>query len=178
VKQGLATPLAPVLALTLALGPAAGSAPLDPVAAAMPDPADVALVHVDKSARRLTLLDPAGRALRSYSGLQLGPAPVGPKRFAGDGRTPEGRYVIDYGNEASAYWLSLHISYPNAADRAYAAARGRSPGGAIFLHGQPNSIQNGRIAGDWTAGCIALSDDEIEQLWALVPDGTPIQIDP
>ena len=138
----------------------------------------VALIHVEKAARRLTLLDPAGVALRTYTGLQLGPAPAGPKHFAGDGRTPEGRYVIDRGNEASAYWLSLHISYPNAADRAYAAARRRSPGGAIFLHGQPNSVQNGRIPGDWTAGCIALSNREIEQLWTLVPDGTPIQIDP
>ena len=178
-RPALAAQLPPVLALTLLLGPPAASAPLDPRAdAEVIVRADVALVHVEKSARRLTLLDPAGRPLRSYGRLQLGPAPVGPKRFAGDGRTPEGRYVIDYGNEGSDYWLSLHISYPNAADRAYAAARGRSPGGAIFLHGQPNSLQNGRIAGDWTAGCIALSNEEIEQLWELVPDGTPIQIDP
>jgi len=141
-------------------------------------PAEVALVHVEKAARRLTLRDAAGHPLAAYGGLQLGPAPTGAKRFAGDGRTPEGRYTIDYGNPASAYWLSLHVSYPNAADRAYAAARGRSPGGAIFLHGQPSSLRSGRIVGDWTAGCIALSNDEIEQLWTLVPDGTPIQIDP
>lgn len=138
----------------------------------------VALVHVEKAARRLTLLDEEGHVLRAFSGLQFGPVPVGPKRFAGDGRTPEGRYTIDYGNEGSAYWLSLHISYPGPADRAYAAAHGASPGGAIFLHGQPNSLHYGRIAGDWTLGCIALSNEEIEQLWALVPDGTPIQIDP
>lgn len=159
-----------IAALALLLGPAAP--------AATADAAEVALVHVEKSARRLTLLDAAGRPLRVYTGLQLGPAPAGPKRFAGDGRTPEGRYTIDYGNDASAYWLSLHISYPNAADRAYAAARGRSPGGAIFIHGQPNSIQSGRISGDWTAGCLALSNEEIEQLWSLVPDGTEIRIDP
>jgi len=139
---------------------------------------EVALVHVEKAARRLTLLDEQGRPLRSFGGLQLGPAPTGPKRVAGDGRTPEGRYVIDYGNEGSAYWLSLHISYPNAADRAWAEAHGVSPGGAIFLHGQPNSLHSGRIAGDWTLGCIALSNEQIEQLWALVPDGTPIQIHP
>jgi len=138
----------------------------------------VALVHVEKGARRLSLIDGEGRVLRVYGGLQLGPAPQGPKHFAGDGRTPEGRYTIDYGNEASGYWLSLHISYPGAADRAFASARGLSPGGAIFLHGQPNSLHNGRISGDWTQGCIALSNEEIEQLWALVPDGTPIQIDP
>jgi len=139
---------------------------------------EVALVHVEKAARRLTLLDAQGSPLRSFTGLQLGPAPTGPKRVAGDGRTPEGRYVIDYGNEGSAYWLSLHISYPNAADRAWAAAHGVSPGGEIFLHGQPKSLHSGRIAGDWTRGCIALSNEQIEQLWALVPDGTPIQIDP
>ena len=86
--------------------------------------------------------------------------------------------MIDYGNEHSAYHLSLHISYPNAADRAFAAARGRSPGGMIFIHGQPNSLQNGRISGDWTDGCIALSNEEIEQLWALVSDGTPIELTP
>jgi len=164
----IAAPALPALALLL--GTAADSAPTEP--------AEVALVRVEKAARRLTLLDEQGQPLRTFTGLQLGPAPIGPKRFAGDGRTPEGRYVIDYGNEGSAYWLSLHISYPNAADRAFAAARGRAPGGAIFLHGQPNSIQNGRIHGDWTAGCIALSNAEIEQLWALVPDGTPIEIAP
>jgi len=161
---------AALLALALLPGPAAGGAGVEQ--------ASVALVHVEKAARRLTLIDENGRALRSFGGLQLGPAPTGPKRFAGDGRTPEGRYIIDFGNEGSAYWLSLHISYPNAADRAYAAARGVSPGGAIFIHGQPNSIRSGRIPGDWTLGCIALSNEEIEQLWALVPDGTPIQIDP
>lgn len=165
-------PFAPAAfaALALLLGPAAD--------AAMADGTEVALVHVEKAARRLTLLDAEGRRLRAYTGLQLGSAPVGHKRFEGDGRTPEGRYTIDYGNDASAYWLSLHISYPNAADRAYAAARGRSSGGAIFLHGQPNSLQSGRMSGDWTAGCMALSNEEIEQLWALVPDGTAIQIDP
>ncbi|MFC3173575.1 murein L,D-transpeptidase family protein [Novosphingobium bradum] len=158
------------LALGLALGLPAGPA--------LADGSQVAMVHVEKGARRLSLVDGEGRVMRAWTGLQLGPAPLGPKHFAGDGRTPEGRYVIDHGNPASAYWLSLHISYPDAADRAYAAARGQSPGGAIFLHGQPNYLQNGRISGDWTAGCIALSNEEIEELWALVPDGTPIQIDP
>lgn len=161
---------APALVLAMLIGPLADAAPVAP--------AEVALVHVEKSARRLTLVDATGRPLRTFTGLQLGPQPTGPKRFAGDGRTPEGRYTIDYGNEGSAYWLSLHISYPNAADRAFAAARGASPGGAIFLHGQPNFLHYGRIGGDWTAGCIAVANKEIEELWALVPDGTPIQIDP
>ena len=91
---------------------------------------------------------------------------------------PEGRYTIDFGNPQSAYRLSLHISYPNEADRAYAQARGRSPGGDIFIHGQPNAWPLGRVPGDWTDGCIALSDEEIEELWSMVGDGTPIQIDP
>lgn len=137
---------------------------------------DVASVRVEKAARRLLLLDAEGRPLRIIDGIQLGDEPAGPKRFEGDERTPEGRYVIDYANPASAYHLSLHISYPDARDRAYAESRGRSPGGQIFIHGQPNSLESGRIAGDWTDGCIALSNAEIEELWELVPDGTPIEI--
>lgn len=139
---------------------------------------EVALVRVEKAARRLVLLDDRGGIVRAYSGIQLGDAPQGPKRFAGDERTPEGRYTIDWGNPASAYHLSLHISYPSAADRALASAAGRSAGGAIFIHGQPNSLQNGRIAGDWTDGCIAVSNAEIEEIWTLVGDGTPIELVP
>jgi murein L,D-transpeptidase YafK len=132
-------------------------------------------VVVDKSERTLTLYA-AGRPVRTYRGLQLGDAPEGHKHFEGDERTPEGRYSIDVRNPASAYHLSLHISYPNAADRTYAAARGRSPGGEIFIHGQPNWLPLGRLPGDWTDGCIALSNGEIEELWRLVADGTPIDI--
>jgi len=139
--------------------------------------AEVDLVHVDKSERTLTLFS-QGQPVRRYSGIQLGDAPGGHKRFQGDERTPEGRYTIDFGNPQSAYRLSLHIDYPNAVDRAYAKARGRSPGGDIFIHGQPNWLPPGRVAGDWTDGCIALSDAEVEELWTLVGDGTPIQIDP
>ncbi len=138
--------------------------------------ADVASVRVEKRARRLLLLDSDGRALRIVTGIQLGDDPLGPKRFEGDERTPEGRYVIDYANPSSSYHLSLHISYPDARDRAYAESRGRSAGGQIFIHGQPNALQGGRMEGDWTDGCIALSNEEIEELWQLVPDGTPIDI--
>lgn len=137
---------------------------------------DVASVRVEKAARRLYLLDAAGRPLRVITRIQLGDDPVGAKRFEGDERTPEGHYVIDYANPSSSYHLSLHISYPDARDRAYAESLGRSPGGGIFIHGQPNSLQSGRIEGDWTDGCIALSNEEIEELWQLVPDGTPIEI--
>lgn len=136
----------------------------------------VDLVRIDKSDRTLTLYA-EGQAVRSYTGIQLGDDPLGAKRFQGDERTPEGRYTIDYGNSSSAYHLSLHISYPDAQDRAYARARGRSPGGDIFIHGQPNGT-SARVDGDWTDGCIALADAEIEELWSLLGDGTPIEIVP
>jgi len=160
---------APVLAFTLL---ASSSVAQQPETAPIAD-----FVLVDKSDRVLTLYA-NGRPYRTIEGLQFGDAPQGHKQFQGDERTPEGRYTLDYGNPQSSYWLSLHISYPNAADRAYAAARGRSPGGAIFIHGQPNWLPAGRLPGDWTDGCIALSNAEIELLWEVVPDGTPIEIRP
>lgn len=134
------------------------------------------LIRVDKSDRRMELWS-GGRVVRVIEHIQLGDQPTGPKRFEGDERTPEGRYVIDWGNPASAYHLSLHISYPNEADSAYAAQRGRSPGGMIMIHGQPNGI-SGRAVGDWTDGCIAVSNAEIEMLWESVGDGTSIEILP
>lgn len=129
---------------------------------------------VDKT-RRILVAYAGGQPVRVYRGLQLG-VPVGHKQFEGDRRTPEGLYTIDTRNPRSQFYLSLRISYPNAADRAFAAQYGRSPGGDIFLHGQPNGYQGVRVPGDWTDGCIALSNDEIAELWAIVPDGTPIEI--
>lgn len=134
-------------------------------------------ILVDKSDRTLTLYD-RGTVLKTYNGLQFGDAPIGHKQFEGDERTPEGRYIIDARNPNSAYHLSLRVSYPNGRDRAYAEARGRSPGGDIFLHGQPNNWPVGRVPGDWTDGCIALTNAEIEELWVAVGDGTPIEIRP
>lgn len=138
-------------------------------------PIDQIVVH---KAARVMELYAGDRLVHTITGIQLGDAPVGPKRFQGDERTPEGRYTIDYGNRHSAYHLSLHISYPNAEDIAYAEARGRSPGGLIFIHGQPNDWPAGRVPGDWTDGCIAVSNDEIEALWNAVPDGAVIDIVP
>lgn len=132
-------------------------------------------VRVDKSDRTLSLYA-EGQLIHVIDGIQLGGAPVGPKRFEGDQRTPEGLYEIDWSNPNSSYYLSLHISYPNAADEAYAESRGRSAGGMIMIHGQPNALPVGRIPGDWTDGCIAVSNAEIEALWESVPDGTPIEI--
>ncbi|MGV3513348.1 MAG: L,D-transpeptidase family protein [Novosphingobium sp.] len=139
---------------------------------------EVAEVRVEKAARRLLLLDAQGYPVKIYDAIQLGDEPVGPKRFEGDERTPEGRYLLDYGNASSAFHLSLHISYPDSRDRAYAESQGKSAGGAIFIHGQPNSLGTGRMEGDWTDGCIALSNEEIEEVWQLVPDGTPVELVP
>jgi len=139
--------------------------------------AGATFILVDKSDRTLTLYE-GGTAVRIYHGLQFGNAPIGHKRFEGDERTPEGLYVIDTRNPDSDYHLSLRISYPNAQDRAFAEEQGRSPGGDIFLHGQPNALPAGRVPGDWTDGCIAFSNQEIEELWGAIPDGTPIEIRP
>lgn len=158
-------PLAPML---LVGGAQAGVTPEQP---------DIDYVLVRKGERTITLYA-RGMAVRTIAGIQMGEAPVGPKRFQGDERTPEGRYRIDYGNPASAYYLSLHISYPNEQDAAYAEAQGRSPGGQIFIHGQPNDWETGRVPGDWTDGCIAVSNAEIEVLWQTVADGTVIDIVP
>jgi murein L,D-transpeptidase YafK len=139
--------------------------------------ATVDYLIVDKS-ERLMIAYAEGQPVKAWRGLQFGDAPSGHKQFEGDERTPEGRYVIEGRNPGSAYHLSLKISYPNAADRAFARQYGRSPGGDIFLHGQPNALPMGRMPGDWTDGCIALSNDEIEELWRIVPDGTVIEIRP
>ena len=137
------------------------------------EPVDFLLV--DKSDRTLVLYRD-GVEVRRYTGLQFGDAPMGHKQFEGDEKTPEGRYTIDTRNPNSSYYLSLRVSYPNAQDRAFAEALGRSPGGDIFLHGQPNWMPNGRMRGDWTDGCIAFTNAEMDELWSLVPDGTPIEI--
>jgi murein L,D-transpeptidase YafK len=168
----------PLLFLVAACDAQQLALPSLPVAEPVPNgAAQVDSILVDKSDRALTLFS-HGVPLKSYVGLQLGDEPEGPKHFEGDERTPEGRYAVDYRNPRSAYHLSLHISYPNAADRAYAAARGQSPGGEIFIHGQPNALAQGRMRGDWTDGCISLSNAEIEELWGLIADGTPIEIWP
>ncbi|MEO6716318.1 MAG: L,D-transpeptidase family protein [Novosphingobium sp.] len=156
------------LCLTLSAGAAQAEAPL-----ALPE---IDYIRVVKSARAMTLYS-GGQAVHVIHGIQLGDAPVGPKHFQGDERTPEGRYTIDYGNPGSAYHLSLHISYPSVRDVAYARSQGRSPGGLIFIHGQPNDWAAGRVPGDWTDGCISVSNEEIEALYEAVPDGTVIDIE-
>jgi murein L,D-transpeptidase YafK len=134
-------------------------------------------VLVDKSDRRLELWR-GGEIIRSYR-VALGGNPEGPKRQEGDQRTPEGDYVIDYRNPNSRYHLSLHVSYPSAADLLESGRRGVPPGGDIFIHGLPNGWPASVAPKvDWTLGCIALDNAEIEEVWSLVPDGTPIRIVP
>ncbi len=134
-------------------------------------------ILVDKSDRLLILYDGEEEIAR-YAGIRFGDAPEGHKRFEGDEKTPEGDYVIDGRNPGSRFHLSLRISYPNRADRMYAEAHGKSPGGDIFIHGQPNGYSGPAIGRDWTDGCIAVSNEEIQQIWKLVPDGTRITIRP
>ncbi len=138
---------------------------------ASPPVADMVVVF--KASRRLVLYS-HGRPIRDYD-IGLGWAPVGDKEFEGDGRTPEGSYYINRRNPNSAFHLSLGISYPDPNQVADAAAEGRNPGGDIFIHGGQGK---GRQRGDWTAGCIAVSDRAIEEIWRLVPDGALVVIQP
>jgi murein L,D-transpeptidase YafK len=134
-------------------------------------------ILVRKAKRELALLY-QGRVLRSYR-VALGSNPVGPKRRRGDGKTPEGLYTITGRNSSSAFHRSLRISYPDAADRA--RREGVNPGGDIMIHGLPNGqgyIGKAHRLVDWTDGCIAVTDEEIEEIWRLASNRTPVQIDP
>jgi murein L,D-transpeptidase YafK len=107
----------------------------------------------------------------------LGFAPAGHKAFEGDGRTPEGDYTIDRRNPDSRFYLSIGINYPNERDAALAEALGKSPGGDIFIHGRGASYLR-NAPWDWTAGCIAVTDKQMRDIYAMVQDGTPIRINP
>ena len=156
-------------------------ASLSPAAAAMAKPRTYTAdsLVLDKSDRVLTLFE-HGRVVQTFS-VALGKNPVGPKLRRGDGRTPEGLYFIEGRNPSSKYHLALQISYPNATDRARAAQRGVAPGGDIMIHGLPRqaaSIGALHRQQDWTEGCVALTNDEIEELWRSVPVGARILIKP
>ncbi|MFD2738381.1 murein L,D-transpeptidase family protein [Sulfitobacter aestuarii] len=135
---------------------------------------EVTSVVVNKGDRRMYLMH-RGKVLQDYP-IKLGFAPVGHKNFEGDGKTPEGLYRIDRRNPNSKFHLSIGVSYPNELDRAYAEALGRPPGGDIFIHGQKDPGKKDR--GDWTWGCISVTNKEIEEVYAMVRDGTPIIINP
>jgi len=135
---------------------------------------EVTHIVVDKSGRNLRLHHD-DRVLKSYP-IDLGSNPEGHKEIRGDGRTPEGWYRIDRKNPGSRFHLSLGISYPNTHDAARARGRNVKPGGDIFIHGKPN---DGRPVGpDWTEGCIAVTNRQIETIYAMVAVGTPILIKP
>ena len=113
--------------------------------------------------------------LKTYT-IDWGFARRGHKAIEGNGKTPEGRYVINRYNANSKFHLSLGISYPNTKDRAQAEALGKSPGGDIFIHGQPNKTR--KLTKDWTLGCIAVTNDQVEYMFANVKPGTPVRIYP
>lgn len=136
-------------------------------------------VLVQKRTRTLELLH-NGKVLRSYK-VALGAEPIGPKTCQGDHRTPEGTYIIDARNAASRFHRALHVSYPNPEDRKRAAAAHCSPGGDIMIHGLPNGygfVGAGHRLKDWTDGCVAVTDQEVEEIWKLVPNGTPVEFRP
>jgi murein L,D-transpeptidase YafK len=130
-------------------------------------------VLVDKSERQLYLLR-GDEVWKTYT-IGLGFSPDGQKQREGDGRTPEGDYVLDWRNPNSSFYLSIHISYPNEEDEARASALGVSPGGAIFIHGEHRLDRRKR---DWTLGCIAVTNKAMQEIWMAVPNGTPITIRP
>ncbi len=136
-------------------------------------------VVINKARRELVLMR-AGKVMLTYR-VALGRNPVGRKTRQGDGRTPEGAYVISGRNERSAFHRSLRISYPSAEDRTRARKLGVNPGGDIMIHGLPNGqgyMGRAHRLTDWTEGCSAVTNEEIEEIWKLVPNGTAIQINP
>jgi tetratricopeptide (TPR) repeat protein len=134
-------------------------------------------ILIEKKERRLTLIS-KGKVLKSYK-IALGGNPNGPKERQGDNKTPEGTYVIDSRNRDSRYHLSLHISYPNEKDKKRAKQLGASPGGDIMIHGIKNGfswVGDLHTEVDWTKGCIAVTDEEIEEIDKLAPNGTIVEI--
>lgn len=156
--------------MLLCLSPVSVSARLHPQAQ---------IVLVKKSARKMYLVR-NGKALKIYT-ISLGKNPVGAKTRSGDNRTPEGSYTLDWRKKSSRFYRSIHISYPNREDRSLAMERGEDPGGMIMIHGTPdpyNRIGQELKKRDWTDGCIAVTNDEMREIWNIVPNGTPIYISP
>ena len=135
---------------------------------------EVTYVVVNKGSRKMMLLH-HDKVLKDYN-IRLGFAPIGHKEIEGDGKTPEGIYWIDRRNPNSKFHLSLGISYPNENDRMRAEELGKKPGGDIFIHGQKDPRKKDKH--DWTWGCIAVTNKQIEDIYAMVRDGTPVQINP
>jgi murein L,D-transpeptidase YafK len=166
-----------LLAVLLALGVLLflRPSPVDPTLP--PIAGEVDRIVVDKTARQMTLIR-NGRVVRTYA-IALGFSPSGDKTRQGDGRTPEGVFRIAVRNDASKYHLSLGLDYPQPDDVTRAAAGGFDPGGDIMIHGQPNALPDGTtIMGDWTAGCIAVSNAEMREIWAVTTSETVVEVRP
>lgn len=145
----------------------------------IPSAAKADRVIVMKKERTLTLMS-GDNILKAYK-IALGGTPVGPKGQEGDHKTREGTYVLDRRNPNSKFYRSIHISYPNAEDRDRAQKLGVSPGGDVMVHGLPNGfgwLGAAHLARDWTDGCVAVTNQEMDEIWNAVPDGTPIEIRP
>lgn len=164
-----------VVAALLAVGALWANAPISP----LPIGAKADLLVVNKAERQL-LAYWHGQLLRSYR-VSLGREPIGAKVREGDRKTPEGDYIIDSHNPKSSFHRALHVTYPSSADVAKARAGGYDPGGEIMVHGIHNGVgwigKAHRLV-DWTVGCIAVTNPEIEELYRIVPDGTRIEIRP
>src|SRR5210317_766790 len=136
-------------------------------------------VVIEKGARQLHLMQD-GKAFRTFK-IALGIRPQGDKKQEGDSKTPEGKYTLDRRNPNSEFFLSIHVSYPNSADRREAAKLGVNPGGAIMIHGQPNVPSRSEAyyrTQDWTNGCIAVSNSDMIDIWLMTGENTPIEIRP
>ncbi len=137
------------------------------------------LVLVKKSEKKLLLIS-SGKPFKEFR-IALGPVPRGPKTAVGDQRTPEGEYILDRKNDRSNFYKAIRISYPNTFDRERASQLGVNPGGSIMIHGQPNvKTWPEEIAQtfNWTDGCIAVTDSQMDEIWEAVDAGTPIRIQP
>jgi len=198
MKRGLKIGLAAVLLLAVAAGvvwysmpirseqtvatsgePAGEPTVAAPIETPLPENAVIDRLVVHKSKRTMSAYS-QGRLLKIYP-ISLGKQPVGHKQFEGDGKTPEGKYRINDRNPNSAYHKNLGVSYPNEADKAYAAAQGKSPGGLIKIHGMKNGwgfIGKKHLQKDWTDGCIAVTDEEVDELYRSVKHNAEIEILP
>lgn len=168
-----------LLLVGLGLLAAAVYGPSVQVAAPPPPPmtGSIDRIVIEKAARRMQLFQD-GKVVRTFA-IALGFTPDGDKVRQGDGKTPEGEFTVNRKNGASAFTLSLGLDYPQPEDIARAIESGYSPGGDIFIHGQPNALPEGfKLKGDWTAGCIAVSNTEIREIWAATPIGTTVEIRP
>lgn len=183
---GLPVPIPVTPTLPVPVPPPVSRVPLPrppdwpPIRIPKPAPAIVSPVErilIEKEARRMTVFQQDGNP--KVFQIALGFAPAGDKRKQGDGKTPEGVFKVDRRNDRSKFTLSLGLDYPRTEDRARARRQGVDPGGDIMIHGQPNQVAEGfKVKGDWTAGCVAVTNPEIREIFAQTKIGTEVEIRP